>query len=132
LNIESVSVPCISKVYELGEDVSSIIQIALAFIAVLVVPGLAMSLAFFPRLNQLEVTERLAISIGLSITILVTIGLLMGYSQTLISLTGGITTYTLLASLSSITIFFLIIWGLRTAGFAIKDRRTSDKPKKGA
>jgi uncharacterized membrane protein len=105
--------------------VSSIIQIALAFIAVLVVPGLAMSLAFFPRLNQLEVTERLAISIGLSITILVTIGLLMGYSQTLISLTGGITTYTLLASLSSITIFFLIIWGLRTAGFAIKDGRTS-------
>ena len=111
---------------------SSIIQIALAFIAVLVVPGLAMSLAFFPRLNQLEVTERLAISIGLSITILVTIGLLMGYSQTLISLTGGITTYTLLAALSSITIFFLIIWGLRTAGFAIKDRRKSDKPKKGA
>jgi uncharacterized membrane protein len=65
---------------------SSIIQIALAFIAVLVVPGFAMSLAFFPRLNQLEVTERLAISIGLSITILVTLGLLMGYSQSLINL----------------------------------------------
>lgn len=111
---------------------SSIIQIALAFIAVLVVPGFAMSLAFFPRLNQLEVTERLAISIGLSITILVTIGLLMGYSPTLINLTGGITPYTLLAALTFITIFFLIIWALRAARLAIKDRREAVRPKKGA
>ena len=111
---------------------SSIIQIALAFIAVLVVPGLAMSLAFFPRLNQLEVTERLAISIGLSITILVTIGLLMGYSQSLISLTGGITAVSLLAVLTIVTIFFLIIWALRAASLAVKDRRKVDKPRQGA
>ncbi len=111
---------------------SSIIQIALAFIAVLVVPGFAMSLAVFPRLNQLEVTERMAISIGLSITILVTIGLVMGYSPTLINLTGGITAYSLLAALTFITIFFLIIWALRAASLAIKDRREVVRPKKGA
>jgi len=111
---------------------SNIIQIALAFIAVLVVPGFAMSLAFFPRLNQLEVTERLAISIGLSITIVVAIGLLMGYSQMFISLTGGITPYSLLAALTFITIFFLIIWALRAAGSAIKDRHKVVKPRKGA
>ncbi|HEX7515495.1 MAG TPA: DUF1616 domain-containing protein [archaeon] len=111
---------------------SSIIQIALAFIAVLVVPGFAMSLAFFPRLNQLEVTERLAISIGLSITILVTIGLLMGYSQSLISLTGGITGVSLLVVLTVVTIFFLIIWALRAASLAVKDRRKVNKPRQGA
>jgi Predicted membrane protein len=114
---------------------SSIIQIALAFIAVLVVPGFAMSLAFFPRLNQLEVTERLAISIGLSITILVTLGLLMGYTQSLINLTGGITAYSLLAALTLVTIFFLIfliVWALRAAGLAVKDRRKVVKPRKGA
>jgi uncharacterized membrane protein len=110
---------------------SNIIQIALAFIAVLVVPGFAMSLAFFPRFNQLDVTERLAISIGLSITLLVTIGILMGYSQTLIDLTGGITAYSLLAALALITIFFLIVWALRAASLAIKDRREAVRPKKG-
>ncbi|MGZ7111948.1 MAG: DUF1616 domain-containing protein [Halobacteriota archaeon] len=111
---------------------SSIIQIALAFIAVLVVPGFAMSLAFFPKLNQLEVTERLAISIGLSIVIVVTVGLLIGYSPTLINLTGGISAYTLLAALIFITIFFLIIWALRAARLAVKDRREAVKPKGGA
>ena len=111
---------------------SSIIQIALAFIAVLVVPGFAMSLVFFPRLNQLEVTERLAISIGLSITILVTLGLLMGYTQSLINLTGGITAYSLLAALTLATIFFLIVWALRAAGLAARDRRKVVKPRKGA
>jgi len=111
---------------------SSIIQIALAFIAVLVVPGFAMSLAVFPRFNQLEVTERLAISIGLSITILVTLGLLIGYSPTLVSLTGGITAYSLIAGLTFVTIVFLIIWALRAARLAIKDRRETVKPKRGA
>jgi uncharacterized membrane protein len=111
---------------------SSIIQIALAFIAVLVVPGFAMSLAFFPRLNQLEVTERLAISIGLSIAIIVAVGLFLGYSQTLINLTGGITPYSLLLALTFITLFFLIIWALRAARLAVKDRREVIKPKRGA
>jgi uncharacterized membrane protein len=111
---------------------SSIIQIALAFVAVLVVPGFAMSLAFFPRLNQLEVTERLAISIGLSIAIIVAVGLFLGYSQTLVNLTGGITPYSLLISLTFITLFFLIIWALRAARLAVKDRSEVIKPKRGA
>lgn len=110
---------------------SSIIQIALAFIAVLIVPGFAMSLAFFPRLNQLEVTERLAISIGLSITIVVAVGLFLGYSTTLIDLTGGITPYTLLTALGFITLFFLLIWALRAGRLAIKGRSKAIKPKKG-
>jgi uncharacterized membrane protein len=110
---------------------SNIIQIALAFIALLVVPGFAMSLAFFPRLNQLEVTERLAISIGLSITLLVAVGLFLGYSTTLINLTGGITAYSLIIMLACITIFFLIIWALRAARLAIDDRREVIKPKRG-
>ena len=110
---------------------SSIIQIVLAFIALLVVPGFAMSLAFFPRLDQLEVTERLAMSIGLSITLLVAVGLLLGYSTTVVNLTGGITAYSLIFVLALVTIFFLVIWALRAARLAIGDRRQVIKPKRG-
>jgi uncharacterized membrane protein len=111
---------------------SSILQIALAFIVVLVIPGFAASLAFFPRLNQLEVTERLAISIGLSITIVVAVGLFLGYAPALISVTGGIAPNSLLAALALISIFFLIVWALRAARLVIKASREVIKPKRGA
>jgi uncharacterized membrane protein len=100
---------------------SSILQIALAFVVVLVVPGFAASLAFFPRLNQLEVTERLAISVGLSITIVVFIGLFLGYVPILISMTGGIAPHSLLAALTLVTIFFVLVWALRAASLAIRE-----------
>jgi uncharacterized membrane protein len=111
---------------------SSILQIALAFILILVVPGFAASLAFFPRLDQLEVTERLAISIGLSITIVVFIGLFLGYTPILISMTGGIAPYSLLTALTLVTIFFVTVWALRAASLAIRANREVSKPKRGA
>lgn len=111
---------------------SSILQIALAFIVVLVVPGFVASLAFFPKLNQLEVTERLAISIGLSITIVVFLGLLLGYAPILISTTGGIAQYSFLTALTLVTIFFLIVWVLRAASLAIRGNSEVSKPKRGA
>lgn len=98
----------------------SIVQLVLAFIVVLVVPGFAASLAFFPRLNQLEVTERLAISIGLSITIVVLIGIFLGYAPILIGATGGLALYSFLTALTLVTIFFLIVWALRAASLAIR------------
>jgi uncharacterized membrane protein len=98
----------------------SILQLVLAFIVVLVVPGFAASLAFFPRLNQLEVTERLAISIGLSITIVVLIGIVLGYAPILIGATGGLALYSFLTALTLVTIFFLIVWALRAASLAIR------------
>ena len=110
---------------------SNIIQIALAFVGVLVVPGLAASLALFPKLDEIEVTERIAISLGLSITIVIAIGMLLGYSASFASLTGGITVYSLLATLSFVTIFFLIIWALRTASSAIKHNNEVVRPKRG-
>ncbi len=111
---------------------SSIIQIALAFVGVLVVPGFAASLAIFPRFSQIEVTERMAISIGLSITLVISIGMLLGYSAFLADMTGGITAYSLIAALSVITLIFLVIWILRAASFAIKRRRAVVRPKRGA
>jgi uncharacterized membrane protein len=111
---------------------SSILQLALALIVVLVVPGFAASLAFFPRLNQLEVTERLAISIGLSITIVVFIGIFLGYAPILIGATGGLALYSFLTALTLITIFFLIVWALRAASLAIRASGEVSKPKKGA
>jgi len=86
--------------------VTDIFQLALAFIYVLFVPGFAMTLAVFPRLNELEITERVALSIGLSLIIVIAMGLVLGYSQTLIAATGGITAYSLLFGIGFVTVFF--------------------------
>lgn len=109
---------------------TDILQLALAFIYVLFVPGFAMSLAVFPRPNQLEITERLALSIGLSLTIVVTLGLLLGYSQTLIAATGGITMYSLIFGIGFVTVFFLAIWVLRRAELAVAARRDAARPER--
>jgi uncharacterized membrane protein len=110
--------------------VTNILQLALAFIYVLFVPGFAMTLAVFPRLNQLEITERVALSIGLSLTIVIAMGLLLGYSQTLIAATGGITAYSLLFGIGFVTVFFLVIWALRRANLAVADSREAARPER--
>ncbi len=109
---------------------TNILQLALAFIYVLFVPGFAMTLAVFPRLNELEIAERVALSIGLSLTIVVVMGLLLGYSQTLIVATGGITAYSLLFGIGFVTVFFLVIWALRRANLAVADRREAARPER--
>jgi uncharacterized membrane protein len=110
--------------------VSNILQLVFAFIYVLVVPGFAMSLAAFPRPNQLEITERLALSIGLSLTIVIAMGLLLGYSQTLVAATGGITAYSLIFGIGFVTAFFLVIWALRRANLAVAERREAARPER--
>jgi len=110
--------------------VTDILQLALAFIYVLFVPGFAMTLAVFPRLNELEITERVALSIGLSLTIVIAMGLVLGYSQTLIAATGGITAYSLLFGIGFVTAFFLVIWALRRTNLAVTDRREAARPER--
>jgi uncharacterized membrane protein len=110
--------------------VTDILQLTLAFIYVLFVPGFAMSLAVFPRFNQLEITERLALSIGLSLTIVIALALLLGYSQTLLAVSGGITAYSLIFGISLVTVFFLFIWVLRRADLAVTDRRAAARPER--
>jgi uncharacterized membrane protein len=110
--------------------VTDILQLTFAFIYVLVVPGFAMSLAAFPRFNQLEITERLALSIGLSLTIVIALGLVLGYAQTLIAATGGITAYSLLFGIGFVTVFFLVIWVLRRAELAVVERRDAARPER--
>ena len=102
---------------------TDIFQLTLAFIYVLFVPGFAMSLAVFPKRNELEIIERLALSIGLSLTIVIALGLVLGYAQTLIAATGGITAYSLLFGIGFVTVFFLVIWVLRRAELAVVERR---------
>ena len=109
---------------------TDIFQLVVAFIYVLVVPGFAVTLAVFPRFNQLELTERLALSIGLSFTIVVALGLLLGYSETLIAITGGITAFSLIYGIGFITLFCLIIWALRRANLAVEDRRKAARPER--
>jgi len=110
--------------------VTDIFQLTLAFIYVLFVPGFAMSLAVFPRRNELEITERLALSIGLSLTIVIALGLVLGYAQTLIAATGGITAYSLLFGIGFVTVFFLVIWVLRRAELAVVERRDAPRPER--
>ncbi len=89
-----------------------------------------MTRAVFPRLNQLEITERVALSIGLSLTIVIAMGLLLGYSQTLIAATGGITAYSLIFGIGFVTVFFLVIWALRRANLAVAERREAARPER--
>jgi len=89
-----------------------------------------MSLAMFPRLNELEITERLALSVGLSLTIVIALGLVLGYAQTLLAATGGITAYSLFFGIGIITVFFLAIWVLRRAGLAVVERRETARPER--
>jgi hypothetical protein len=110
--------------------VSNILQLILAFIYVLVVPGFAVSLAAFPTFNELEITERLALSIGLSLTIVITFGLVIGYVPFLVAATGGITAYSLFFGIGLITVFFLVIWMLRRANLAVIDRREAARPER--
>ncbi|MGZ4903588.1 MAG: DUF1616 domain-containing protein [Halobacteriota archaeon] len=108
---------------------SSLLQLALAFIIVLVVPGFAASLALFPRLNQIDITERLAISIGLSITIVIAVGMLLSYGAAITGYFGGITAYSLSAALVLVTFFSLLIWALRATSLAITARRQAAKQR---
>ncbi len=108
---------------------SSLLQLALAFIIVLIVPGFAVSLALFPRLNQIDITERLAISIGLSITIVIAIGMLLSYGATLTGYAGGINAFSLTAALAIVTFFGLLIWALRATTLAIVARRQATKQR---
>jgi uncharacterized membrane protein len=49
----------------------SIIRAILGFVVVLFVPGYAATWAFFPKGNEIDGLERLALSIGLSISLVV-------------------------------------------------------------
>jgi uncharacterized membrane protein len=94
-------------------NVSNLILIISAFVGVLLVPGFALSLALFPRFYDLDMTERLAMSIGLSLVIVVFIGMILDFARSLVYFAGGITANNMLVSLGSNTILFLTIWVFR-------------------
>ena len=105
------------------KKVSISVQIALTFIGVLLVPGFAMSLALFPRFYDLDITERLAMSIGLSLVIVVFIGMLLDFAMLLAPVTGGIDASNISISISSATMLFLVIWAIRRVRTSKKNVR---------
>lgn len=105
-------------------NVSSTIQIALTFIGVLLIPGFALSLALFPRFYDLDITERIVMSIGLSLVIVIFTGMLLDFLGSLMFATGGIKESNILASLSSATMLFLLIWIIRRARTSKKNVRS--------
>jgi len=108
---------------------TTLLQLALAFIIVLVVPGFAASLAIFPRFNQIDITERFAISIGLSITIVIAAGMLISYGAAVTGYGGGITVLSLSATLGLVTVLGLLIWAMRATSLAISTRRQARKQR---
>ncbi len=109
---------------------TSLLQLALAFIIVLVVPGFAASLAIFPRFNQIEITERFAIAIGLSITIVIAAGMIISYGAAVTGYGGGITVLSLSVALGLVTVLGLLIWAMRATSLAISARRQASKQRR--
>lgn len=83
------------------------IRLALGLPFVLFFPGYAVISALFPRKDDLEPVERIALSFGLSIAVVPLIGLALNYSP------WGIRLNPILASLSLFTIIASIVAGYR-------------------
>lgn len=83
------------------------VRALLGFILVLFAPGYVFISALFPQENELDQIERLALSIGLSICIIVFIGLGLNYTP------WGIRIGPILFSISGFTLIFAAISAYR-------------------
>jgi uncharacterized membrane protein len=83
------------------------VRALLGFILVLFAPGYVFISALFPQQNELDVIERLALSIGLSICIVVFIGLGLNYTP------WGIRLGPILLSICGFTLIFAAISAYR-------------------
>jgi uncharacterized membrane protein len=83
------------------------VRALLGFVLVLFVPGYVFISALFPKENELDKIERLALSIGLSICIVVFIGLALNYTP------WGIRLGAILLCISGFTLIFAAISAYR-------------------
>lgn len=82
------------------------VRMIVGFPLVLFLPGYALICALFPRRNEMDAIERITLSIGLSIVVIVIIGLVLNYTP------GGIRLGPILLAISS---FILIFTAVATA-----------------
>lgn len=104
--------------------VLDILQIVLGSVFVLFIPGLIWSFAFFPKKDEIDWIERIALSFGLSIAL---VPLVVFYANFL----GGLEINLLSVSVMIILICVagIAVWWYRTKGKTHKDKPAS-KPYK--
>ena len=73
----------------------------------LFIPGFLLTLILFKKIDLLE---RIALSIGLSIAVDVFVGLFLGANQTMKEITGGITEFGVWLYLIAVSIIFILIY----------------------
>ena len=86
------------------------VRVVLGLLLVLFLPGYSLIAALFPRKDDLDGIERIALSFGLSIAVVPLIGLALNYTP------FGIRLVPVLAGLSVFTILLAVIAGVRGLG----------------
>lgn len=83
---------------------------------ILFFPGYTLVSALFPKKERLDGIERLALSIGLSITVVPLLGLILNYTP------FGVRLYPVLVSLFVFTFLMSVVTGYRRKGLDVKER----------
>ena len=85
------------------------IRIMVGFPLVLFLPGYSLICALFPKKNEMDGIERIALSIGLSIAVVVIIGLVLNYTP------WGIRLGPILLAISSFALILVAVTAARRA-----------------
>ncbi len=85
----------------------SALRVVVGFPFVMFLPGYLLVSALFPRNDEIDVIERIALSIGLSLCIVVFVGLCLNYTP------WGIRLGTILLALSAFILVFTVLSALR-------------------
>ena len=97
---------------------SSVLRIILGLPLVLLFPGYALAAALIPKRNALKGIERIVLSLGLSIAVVVIIGLILGYTP------WGISLYPIVIALSIFILATSIVAWCRRRRLAEADKFT--------
>ena len=92
------------------------VRIVLGLLLVLFLPGYSLIAALFPRRDDLDGIERIALSFGLSIAVVPLLGLALNYTP------FGIRLVPILAVLSVFTVSLAVIAGVRRCWLPEEDR----------
>lgn len=83
------------------------LQIIIGLLFGLFIPGFLLTLSLFKKIDLLE---RVALSIGLSIAVDVFVGLFLGANKTMKDITGGITEFGVWLYLVAVSVIFIFIY----------------------
>ena len=92
------------------------VRVVLGLLLVLFLPGYSLIAALFPRRDDLDGIERIALSFGLSIAVVPLLGLALNYTS------YGIRLVPILAVLSVFTVSLAVIAGVRRCWLPEEDR----------